>query len=461
MAISTAAHPPPGGDASTTRTRSPWYTNLFVQLLVGIVGGITLGWLWPTVGSELKPIGDTFVKLIEMLIAPLIFTVVVTGIAKVGDVKAVGRIGVKALIYFTAVTGFALLFGLVMGNIVKPGAGFDIDPATLADGTEQIAEKTGGGELPGAVEFLMDIVPTSVVGAFADNILLQVLFFAVLFGIALAKYGEHGPPLVLEFVDHLSHIIFMIIGWIMRLAPIGAFGAMAFIIGQYGISTLGSFAKLIACCYLAGALFVLVLALIAKVAVRLNIFTFIRYTKEEFGLALGTASSEAVLPRIMTKLVGAGNSQAATGLVVPTGYSFNLDGAAIYLSISTLFLAQATGHDLSVADQLGALFILLLTSKGMAGVPGSSFLALSATATALGIFPVAAVAVLLGADRIMDSMRVFVNLLGNCVATFVVSNWEGQLDKQKMQDAVNGRLSPGGADPVAQPPVVAEYESRQ
>jgi aerobic C4-dicarboxylate transport protein len=307
----------------------------------------------------------------------------------------------------------------------------------------------------------MDIVPTSVVGAFADNILLQVLFFAVLFGIALAKYGEHGPPLVLEFVDHLSHIIFMIIGWIMRLAPIGAFGAMAFIIGQYGISTLGSFAKLIACCYLAGALFVLVLALIAKVAVGLNIFTFIRYTKEEFGLALGTASSEAVLPRIMTKLVGAGNSQAATGLVVPTGYSFNLDGAAIYLSISTLFLAQATGHDLSVADQLGALFILLLTSKGMAGVPGSSFLALSATATALGIFPVAAVAVLLGADRIMDSMRVFVNLLGNCVATFVVSNWEGQLDKQKMQDAVNGRLSPGGADPVAQPPVVAEYESHQ
>ncbi len=253
----------------------------------------------------------------------------------------------------------------------------------------------------------------------------------------------------------------MIIGWIMRLAPIGAFGAMAFIIGQYGISTLGSFAALIACCYLAGALFVLVLALIAKFAVGLNIFTFIRYTKEEFGLALGTASSEAVLPRIMTKLVGAGNSQAATGLVVPTGYSFNLDGAAIYLSISTLFLAQATGHDLSVADQLGALFILLLTSKGMAGVPGSRSSRCRRPRPRSESSPVAAVAVLLGADRIMDSMRVFVNLLGNCVATFVVSNWEGQLDKQKMQDAVHGRLDPGGADPVEQPPVVAEYESRQ
>ena len=290
------------------------------------------------------------------------------------------------------------------------------------------------------MEFLLNIIPASVIGAFAENALLQVLFFAVFFGLALAKFGETGPPLILEIIDHLSHIIFRMVGWIMKAAPVGALGAMAFIIGTYGLSSLGTFGKLIAACYGAGLLFIGVLAIIAKVFAGVNLWKFVKYTREEFSLALGTASSEAVLPRIMNRLQNAGCSPAATGLVVPTGYSFNLDGATLYLSIASLFLAQAFGVDLSLTEQLTIVLVLMLTSKGMAGVPGSSFLALSATAAAIGAFPVAGVALLLGADRIMDSMRVSINLLGNCVATFVVANWEGQLDRQRMTDVLDGRV---------------------
>ena len=432
----TAASPP----TDSPRRRSPLYRSLFFQLLVAIVVGVSIGHFWPSLGEDLRPLGDAFIKLIKMVIAPLIFCVVVTGIAKVGDLKSVGRIGIKALIYFEVVTTFALLFGLVVGNLVKPGAGFDVDPATLSTGAEELAERTGGSELPHTVEFLLNIIPESVIGAFAENSLLQVLFFAVFFGLALAKFGETGPPLVLDLIDHLGHIIFRIVGWIMRAAPLGALGAMTFIIGTYGISSLGTFATLIAACYGAGALFIGVLAIIAKVFAGVNLWKFVVYTREEFSLALGTASSEAVLPRIMTKLQNAGCSPAATGLVVPTGYSFNLDGATLYLSIASLFLAQAFGVDLSLTEQLTIVFVLMLTSKGMAGVPGSSFLALSATAAAIGAFPVAGVALLLGADRIMDSMRVSINLLGNCVATFVVAGWEGQLDRQRMDDVLNGRI---------------------
>ena len=429
--------------------KPPWYTSLFVQLLVGIVGGILVGWLWPAVGADLKPFADGFIKLIKMLIAPIIFCTVVIGIAHVGDLKSVGRIGVKALIYFEAVTTFALLFGLVIGNVVKPGAGFSVNPETLASGAEAVAKKTSSGELPHTVEFLLGIIPTSVVSAFAENALLQVLFFAVLFGLALAKLGESRPPVILEFVDHMSHIFFTIIGWIMRLAPLGAFGAMAYIVGQYGIGSLSSYGKLIAACYLAAVLFILVLALIAWVFAGVNLWKFLVYIKDEFFLALGTASTEVVLPRIMTKLTNAGCSRTTTGLVVPTGYSFNLDGATLYLSICVLFLAQALGVDLTLGEQITAVLILMLTSKGMAGVPGSSFLALSATIAAIGhgAIPVAAVALLLGADRIMDSMRVSVNLLGNCVATFVVANWEGQLDKDRMRKVLNGEDVPPLEEP--------------
>ncbi|GAS94032.1 C4-dicarboxylate transporter [Mycolicibacterium canariasense] len=441
---------PPHSEMVRLANKPPWYTSLFVQLLVAIVAGILVGWLWPDVGGALKPLADGFIKLIKMLIAPIIFCTVVLGIAHVGDLKSVGRIGVKALIYFEAVTTFALIFGLVVGNLVKPGAGFSIDAQTLATGAEAVAKKTSNGELPHTVEFLLNIIPTSVVSAFAENALLQVLFFAVLFGLALAKFGESGPPVILEFVDHLSHIFFTVIGWVMRLAPVGAFGAMAYIIGQYGIGSLASYGKLIAACYLAAVLFILILALIVKVFAGVNLWKFVVYIKDELFLALGTASTEVVLPRIMAKLANAGCSRTTTGLVVPTGYSFNLDGATLYLSICVLFLAQALGVDLSLGEQITAVLVLMLTSKGMAGVPGSSFLALSATVAAIGhgAIPVAAVALLLGADRIMDSMRVSVNLLGNCVATFVVANWEGQLDKDRMRKVLAGE----DVEPLADAP---------
>jgi len=427
-------------DPDTLPITSRWYTSLFTQLLVFIVAGIFVGWMWPGFGADLKPLADGFIKLIKMLIAPIIFCTVVIGIAHVGDLKSVGRIGVKALIYFEVVTTFALLFGLVIGNLVKPGGGFNIDADTLATGADAVAAKTGDSELPHTVEFLLNIIPTSAISAFAENHLLQVLFFAVLFGLALAKFGEHGPPVVFEMVDHLSTIFFTIIGWIMKLAPLAAFGAMAYIIGQYGISALGSYAKLIAACYLGAALFITVLAAIAWFLAGVNLWKFVVYIKDELFLALGTASTEVVLPRIMDKLIYAGCSRTTTGLVVPTGYSFNLDGATLYLSICVLFLAQALGVDLSIGEQITAVLVLMLTSKGMAGVPGSSFLALSATVAAIGhgAIPVAAVALLLGADRIMDSMRVSVNLLGNCVATMVVARWEGQLDSDRMRKVLRG-----------------------
>jgi aerobic C4-dicarboxylate transport protein len=431
------------------RTRKPLYTSLFFQVAVAIVAGISVGHFFPDLGSQLEPLGTGFIKLIKMIIAPLIFCVVVTGIAHVGDVKAVGRIGLKALIYFEVVTTFALFFGLVIANVLKPGAGFNIDPATLAGGEGALEDKTAGSELPHTVDFLLGIIPDSVIGAFAENQLLAVLFFSCMFGVALAQFGEHGPPLILDIIDHVTHLLFRIVGYVMKVAPIGAFGAMAFIIGQYGIESLGTFGKLIGACYLAAVLFALVLAVIAKVFVGMNLFKFVRYTREEFALALGTASTESVMPRIMNKLQNAGNSPAATGLVVPTGYSFNLDGATIYLSICSVFLAQAFGQDMSLTQQLAMVGVLMLTSKGMAGVPGSSFLALSATATAIGAYPVAGVALLLGADRIMDSMRVFVNLLGNCVATFVVAKWEGQLDVERMHAVLNGEVAIGDDVPEA------------
>ncbi|QYN35161.1 C4-dicarboxylate transporter DctA [Pseudonocardia sp. DSM 110487] len=421
--------------------RAPIYRSLFFQLAVAIVAGIVVGWTVPDLGAALKPLADGFITLIKMVIAPIVFCTVVIGIAHVGDLGSVGRIGIKALIWFEAITTFALLFGLVVGNLVRPGAGFDIDPETLATGADAVAQKTSNGELPHTVEFLLGIIPTSAVSAFAENHLLQVLFFAVLFGLALAKVGEKAPPIVFGFIEQISEVFFTIVGWIMKLAPLAAFGAMGYIIGQYGIASLGNYALLIACCYLAAVLFIGVLAAASWLFAGVNLWKFVRYIKDELFLALGTASTEVVLPRIMVKLTHAGASRATTGLVVPTGYSFNLDGATLYLAICVLFLSQALGVDLSLGEQITALLVLMLTSKGMAGVPGSSFLALSATVAAIGhgAIPVAAVALLLGADRIMDSMRVSVNLLGNCVATFVVANWEGQLDKQRMRDVLGGK----------------------
>ncbi|CAD5991427.1 C4-dicarboxylate transport protein [Agreia sp. COWG] len=438
-------------DASTSaihlRVRRPFYTALFFQLIVAIVLGITVGVLFPDLGSQLKPLGDGFIRLIKMIISPLVFLVIVTGIAHMGDVKSVGRVGVKALTYFLAASTFALVFGLIVGNLVGPGHGLNIDPSSLSE--SDVQAKTGGAEPTDAATFILSVIPTSVIDAFAQNALLQVLFFSVFVGAAVVVIGKDKLGPVLHVMDSCLAITFKIMGWIMRVAPIGAFGAMAFVIGQYGIATLGTYAKLIAACYGAAILFIGVLALIAWFIPRVPLWSFVKYTRAEFGLALGTASTEAVLPRIITKLTAAGCSRAVSGLVVPTGYSFNLDGAAIYLSISLLFLSQAFGVELDLGQQLTALGVLLLTSKGMAGVPGSSFLALSATAAALGIFPVAGVALLLGADRIMDSMRVVVNLLGNCVATFVVAKWEGQFDRDMMLRAFAGHEPDPVADALA------------
>lgn len=427
--------------------KKPLYSSLFFQLLIAVVAGVLIGHFWPTIGSALKPLGDGFIALIKMIIAPLIFMVIVTGIAAVSDVKAVGRVGVKALVYFTGATLFALIFGLIVGNVVQPGAGLNIDPAALSQ--EALAAKTTTAPPENVGQFLLGVIPTSVVGAFASNSLLQVLCFAVFFGAAIVVVGRDRCRPVLNLLETVLELFFKIMSWVMRVAPVGAFGAMAFIIGQYGLGTLSTYALLIGACYGAALVFVGLLFVVAWVYPRVPLWQFMKYTREEFLLALGTASTESVLPRIMTKLTKAGCSRATTGLVIPTGYSFNLDGAALYLSISLLFLAQAFGYNLDLGQQLAALGILMLTSKGMAGVPGSAFLALSATAGALGIFPVAGVALLLGADRLMDSMRVVVNLLGNCVATFVVAKWDGQFDRDAMLRAFAGEDSVEGPTPDA------------
>ncbi|MDP9937623.1 aerobic C4-dicarboxylate transport protein [Paenarthrobacter nicotinovorans] len=434
---------PAPASAVSPAAKKPLYKSLFFQILVAVVLGISIGYLWPDLGSALRPLGDGFIQLIKMIIAPLIFLVIVTGISAVGDVKAVGRVGVKALIYFIAATLFALAFGLVVANIVQPGAGLNIDPATLS--ADAVNAKTTTAPPKDAGQFLLGIIPASVVGAFASNSLLQVLCFAVFFGAAIVVVGREKCKPVIDVMETTLELFFKIMAWVMRVAPVGAFGAMAFIIGQYGLSSLSTYALLIAACYGSALVFIGLLFVVAWVYPRVPLWQFIKYSREEFLLALGTASTESVLPRIMTKLTNAGCSRATTGLVVPTGYSFNLDGAALYLSISLLFLAQAFGHNLDLGQQLAALGVLMLTSKGMAGVPGSAFLALSATAGALGIFPVAGVALLLGADRLMDSMRVVVNLLGNCVATFVVAKWEGQFDREAMLAAFEGKVA---ASPV-------------
>jgi len=412
----------------------------FAQVVFAALIGIVVGALWPTFGAALKPLGDGFIRAIKMVISPLVFCVVVTGIAKAGDLKSVGRIGLKALVYFEVVTSIALLLGLLMANITRPGAGLHIDPASLDSAA--VAKKTAGASLPGIGGFLLHVIPESAFAAFAENQLLQVLLFAVVFGCALVHVGPERAPLVLQFIEQSSDVIFRIVGYVMRLAPIAVFGSMAYLIGQYGLGSLATYGKLIAACYGAAGLFCLVLAVILRTLAGVSLWQFLRYTRAEFVLAIGTASSESVMPKMMEKLRNCGCQPAAVGLVLPTGYSFNLDGASIYLSLATLFMAQAVGVELSLGQQLTVLFVLMLTSKGMAGIPGSAFLALSATASAVGVIPVGAVALMLGADRIMDTMRVVTNLLGNCVATFVVARWEGALDLERARAVLDGGNPP-------------------
>jgi aerobic C4-dicarboxylate transport protein len=418
--------------------KKPFYKILYVQVLFAIVLGVLLGVFYPELGTAMKPLGDGFIKLIKMIIAPVIFCTVVAGIAGMQDMKKIGRVGGKALIYFEVVSTFALAIGLVVANVAKPGAGFNVDPAHLD--TSAIAQYTKQAHGQSTVDFLMHIIPNTFVDAFATGNILQVLLVAILFGFALSMMGERGRP-VTKFIDDISHVIFGIVNIIMKVAPLGAFGAMAFTIGKYGIASLLPLAKLMGSFYLTCFLFVfVVLGLIAKLT-GFSIVKFIKYIKEELLIVLGTSSSESALPNLMRKLEKLGCSKPVVGLVVPTGYSFNLDGTNIYMTMAALFVAQATNTDLTLTQELTILLVAMLTSKGASGITGAGFITLAATLAVVPTIPVAGMALILGIDRFMSEARALTNFVGNGVATVVVSKWENELDAQRMDDVLNGRVT--------------------
>ncbi len=411
------------------------FKSLYFQVLLAISLGILLGHFYPDLGAQMKPLGDGFVKLIKMIIAPVIFCTVVTGIAGMESMKAVGRTGAIALLYFEVVSTIALIIGLVIVNIVQPGAGMNVDPAALD--AKAVAVYADQAAQQGLVAFIMDIIPGSVIGAFASGNILQVLLFAVMFGFALHHLGEKGQ-MMFNFIDSFSKVIFGIINMIMKLAPIGAFGAMAFTIGKYGVGTLVQLGQLIICFYITCVLFVVfVLGSIAK-ATGFSIFRFIAYIKEELLIVLGTSSSESALPRMLDKMEKVGCKKSVVGLVIPTGYSFNLDGTSIYLTMAAVFIAQATNSHMDIWHQITLLVVLLLSSKGAAGVTGSGFIVLAATISAVGHLPVAGLALILGIDRFMSEARALTNLIGNGVATIVVAKRVRQLDEKQMK-AVLGK----------------------
>lgn len=410
-------------------------TSLYVQVLVAITLGVLLGHFYPELGEQMKPLGDGFVKLIKMIIAPVIFCTVVTGIAGMESMKAVGRTGAIALLYFEIVSTVALIIGLVVVNVLQPGSGMNVDPNALD--TKAVAIYTDQAAQQGIVAFLLDVIPSSVIGAFASGNILQVLLFAVLFGFALHHLGEKGQ-LIFNVIDSFSKVIFGVINMIMKLAPIGAFGAMAFTIGKYGVGTLVQLGQLILCFYITCILFVvLVLGSIAK-ASGFSIFRFIAYIKEELLIVLGTSSSESALPRMLDKMEKVGCQKSVVGLVIPTGYSFNLDGTSIYLTMAAVFIAQATNAHMDIWHQVTLLVVLLLSSKGAAGVTGSGFIVLAATLSAVGHLPVAGLALILGIDRFMSEARALTNLIGNGVATIVVAKRCRQLDEKQMRAVLGG-----------------------
>jgi aerobic C4-dicarboxylate transport protein len=415
--------------------KKPVYKMLYAQVLFAIACGVLLGHFWPETGAAMKPLGDGFIKLIKMIIAPIIFCTVVTGIAGMEDMKKVGRVGGKALLYFEVVSTIALAIGLVVVNVLQPGVGMNADVSALD--TKALTSYTSAAKSQSTVDFLLNVIPTTVVDAFAKGDILQVLLFSVLMGFAFAAAGEKGRPVV-RFLEQFMHALFIVVGFIMKLAPIGAFGAMAFTIGKYGIASLLPLAKLMGSFYLTCLLFVfVVLGLIARWA-GFSIFKFIAYIKEELLIVLGTSSSESVLPRMMVKMEKLGCSKPVVGLVIPTGYSFNLDGTSIYLTMAAIFVAQATNTALTLTQELTILGVLLLTSKGASGVTGSGFITLAATLSTVPTIPVAGLALILGIDRFMSEARALTNLVGNGVATVVVSKWEGELDHAQLERAMNG-----------------------
>ncbi|MYN04922.1 C4-dicarboxylate transporter DctA [Pseudoduganella sp. DS3] len=429
--------------------KKPFYKILYVQVLFAIVCGVLLGIYLPTDAVAMKPLGDGFIKLIKMIIAPVIFCTVVSGIAGMQDVKKIGRVGGKALLYFEVVSTFALVIGLAVANFMQPGAGFNADPHTLD--TKAIAQYTEKAKAQSTTDFVLNIIPNTVVDAFAKGDILQVLLVACLFGFALSMLGERGRP-VAKLIDEISHAFFGMVNIIMKAAPIGAFGAMAFTIGKYGIDSLLPLAKLMGSFYLTCALFVfIVLGGIAKYT-GFSITRFISYIKEELLIVLGTSSSESALPSLMRKLEKLGASKPVVGLVVPTGYSFNLDGTNIYMTMAALFVAQATNTDLTLTQQLTILGVAMLTSKGASGITGAGFITLAATLAVVPTIPVAGMALILGIDRFMSECRALTNFVGNGVAAIVVAKWEGELDMETMQREL-AHPTPL-ATPVA--PVIAE-----
>jgi aerobic C4-dicarboxylate transport protein len=422
--------------------RRPWYTVLYLQVLIAIAIGVFLGHLYPETGTKMKPLGDAFINLIKMMIAPVIFCTVVHGIASMSDLKKVGRVGFKALLYFEVVSTVALAIGLLVGEIVQPGSGFNIDPASLDP--KAVASYVTRAKEEGIVAHLMAIIPNTFVDAFAKGDLLQVLLIAILTGFAVARLGAIGQR-VAGAIDAAGKVFFRIIGMIVRVAPIGAFGAMAFTVGAYGLGSLWNLFQLIMTFYATSLLFVLlVLGAIAHFS-GFSILRFIAYIKDELLIVLGTSSSETVLPHMIQKMERLGASRSVVGLVIPTGYSFNLDGTNIYMTLATLFLAQATNTQLTLGQELEILGIAMLTSKGASGVTGAGFVTLAATLTIIPDIPLQSLAILVGIDKFMSECRALTNLVGNGVATIVVSRWEGELDRAKLNAAMAHPLELGEA----------------
>ena len=429
MEIPAVKDPPVDLSAGPNAKKKPFYTSLSFQVLAAIAIAIALGYLRPPQAIAMKPLGDAFIRLITMIISVIIFCTVVTGIAGMESMKKVGRVGGKALLYFELVSTLALILGLVVGNVVKPGAGFHVNPASLD--AKAVAEYAGPAKAQSVTEFLMHIIPNTVVDAFAKGDILQVVLVALLFGFALSAVGPRGKPLV-DLFDALAQTVFGIVNILMKFAPIGAFGAMAFTVGKYGITALGPLAKLIVTFYATCIFFVLViLGLIARLA-GFSILKFLRYIKEEMLLVLAISSSEPAIPTLMAKLEKLGCSKSLVGLVVPTGYTFNTDGTSIYMTLAALFVAQATNTPLTLMQQLTIFGVAVLSSKGASGVQGASFIALVATLTVIPAIPVAGMALILGIDRFMSMFRALVNMVANGVATVVVSRWEREIDAKTL-----------------------------
>jgi len=426
------------------KQKKPFYRNLWGQVVIALLVAIVLGYVAPERAVAMRPLGDAFIRLISMVITLVIFCTVVTGIAGMGNLRKVGRVGGKALLYFEIVTTIALAFGLLVGNVVKTGTGFNADASKLD--AAAVAAYAGQAKGQTITDFLLQIIPTTVIDAFARGSILGVVLVSLLFGFALSTAGKRCQPLV-DVIESLTQAVFGVVNILMRFAPIGAFGAMAFTIGKYGVATLVSLASFMMAFYVTCLLFVFVVLGAVAALSGFSIFKFIRYIKEELLIVLGTSSSESVLPRMIAKMENLGCEKSVVGLVIPTGYSFNLDGTCIYLTMAAIFLAQATGTELTIWQELGIIGVLPLTSKGAAGVTGSGFIVLAATLASVGTIPVASIALILGIDRFMSEARALTNLIGNGVATVVVAKWEGALDEKVLHQRLNQERDVEADDP--------------